>query len=229
MKTNFFNKVLLVFLIFGIASCESEDSENVNQDRIYGAYELFYDQTENTTYAKTTFTFGNLTGTRLELSEGASIFFNETAVPFNTIGGFYELKLAGLVNSGTFTYTDLNGEIFTNSITLRSIAFPENVPTTLDRSQSYDIIWEGGDVAGGLSSVVATVVPNNLQQTKIFAQGNEGATSVVLTSGVLQEIEPQAGTLVLERFDIAEAEDVTSAGGLITGRYRPTVLSVVIE
>ncbi|MBP2834051.1 hypothetical protein J8281_17780 [Aquimarina sp. U1-2] len=229
MKLNFVSYLVLFFLMLGAIGCESEDSENVDQDRIYAAYELFYDETENVTYAKTTFSFGNLTGTRLELSEGASIIFNDTAIPFNNVGGFYELKLAGLVNSGTFLYTDLDGEVFSNLITLRAVNFPENIPTILDRSQSYELIWQGASVAEGASSVVATVVPNNIQQTKVFTQSNEDATSVVLGSGVLQDIDPQPGTLILERFDITEATETTSAGGLITGRYRPTVLSINIE
>ncbi len=229
MKSNSLIILASIFMTFFLFGCETENSEDVNQDRIFVAYELFYDQPEDVTYAKVVFTLGNLTGTRLELSEGASITFDGTTIPFENVRGVYELKLSGLVNNGSFVYNDLDGEKFTNSITLRSVDFPSDVPTTINRSQSYEITWTGEPVGEGSSSVVATVVPNNLAQTKIFTQANSGATSVVLTPNILSDIEPQGGTLVLERFDIGDANQTTGAGGIITGRYRPDTADITIE
>ncbi|QLE00288.1 hypothetical protein HX109_01415 [Galbibacter sp. BG1] len=210
-------------------SCETENSEDVTQNRIFTSYEILYLQDEDKTVAKATFTFGNASGTRLELSEGASVTFNDKKIPFNSLLGNYELEMSGLVESGTFTYTDIEGNTFTNEFAIKPIAFVENVPTTIERSKSYDIDWIGDPVGSGESSVVVTVVPNNLGQTKIFIEADENAETVVLNPTVLSEIDPQPGRLYIERKDVSTEMESTSAGGVFYGNYRATSVPITIE
>ncbi len=228
---NYVQKTLqILFLCFLITGCESESSADVSQDRIYAAYGALYDEFQDLTIINVTFSLGNYNGTRLELAEGATLLFNDREVPFLTGLGYYELKLPGFVQEGTFVYTDLDGQLFTNNLRIRTIDFTEGTPTTIDRAQSYEITWEGEPVGNGDSSVVASIIPNNLGESKFFPQTDDGATSVLLTPNFLGTIaDAQGGSMVLERFDVSIAASASSAGGLVTARYRPKSITITIE
>lgn len=218
---------LAIVLLF-VTGCESEDSENVEQDRIYALYELFYNENENVTLARTTFYFGNRTGTKLELSGGASITFDGEALSYNPALAYYELAITGSVPSGTFVYTDLDGNIFTNPVAITAVNFPAGQATTLNKSEPYEIIWEGTALAAG-ESVAVSVVPNAVSETKLFLQANVGATSIILTPGRLADIESTTGQLVMDRFTSSEPAQATSAGGEVVGHHRASNHSVTIQ
>ncbi|WP_417444114.1 hypothetical protein [Joostella sp.] len=221
--------IICTLLMSLFSSCETENSEDVTQDRIYTSYEILYIQDEDKTIAKALFTFGNGEGTRLQLSEGASITFNNTKIPFNSLLGNYELEMSGLVDSGSFTYKDLEGNTFSNSFTINPISFTKSVPMTIDRSKSYDINWGGSPVGSNDSSVVVTVVPNNLGQSKVFIEADENAETVVLNPTILGEIDPQPGRLYIERKDVLREMESTSAGGVFYGNYRAKSVEVTIK
>ena len=223
------NLLLITLLVVPLLSCEVEDASTVNQDRIYTGYELSYIADEDKTIAKAIFRFGNAAGTQLQLSEDATITFNDQAIPFNNFLGNYELELSGLVSSGTFAYEDVDGNTFTNTFSINPIALTSEAPALIDRTQSYDIDWTGEPVGSGESAVVVTVIPNNLGQTKIFIEGDEGATSVVLTPNILKEIDPQPAALVIERRDVLTDIEAPSAGGFFNGNYRAASLEVTLE
>ena len=221
--------IVCVMAMFLFTACESESSEDVNQDRIFTTYEILYLQDQDKTVARALFTFGNAAGTRLELSQGASVMFNNQTIPFKDLLGHYELELSGLVNSGTFDYTDLNGNDFTNSFSIDPIEFNQSAPDTINRSSSYSIDWIGNPVGSGASSVVVTVVPNNIGQSKLFIEADEGATSVILEPTILMDIDPQPGKLFIERKDVTDVIDGTSAGGVQKGNFRAMSKSITIE
>ncbi len=230
MKTIISKTLQWCFVFLLVSSCESESSADVNQDRIFAAYGALYDEFQDLTIVNVTFSLGNYNGTRLELADGASISFNDREVPFLTGLGYYELKLPGFVQEGTFIYTDLDNQIFTNSLSIRTIDFAQETPTTINRAESYEISWDGEPVGSGDSSVVASIIPNNLGESKFFPQNNDGATAVLLTPNFLGTIaDAQGGAMLLERFDISEANSTSSAGGLVTARYRPKSIAITIE
>lgn len=229
MKKMCFRLCYLCILAVALVSCETEDSINVNQDRIYGAYELFYNQNEDKTIAKAIFTFGTRTGTRLTLSEGSTIQFNGQSMPYEELTGAYITEVAGYQNSGTFVFEDLDTGVFTNTIQLNPIDFEETMPATLDQSQSYQFGWIGDAVETDRSAVSMTVLPNNLDQTEIFVQTTSGAESIVLSTDRLSKIDPQPGSLILERGTESEVAQGSSAGGVLIARYRTANKSIVIE
>ncbi|NJN25780.1 MAG: hypothetical protein HC819_07350 [Cyclobacteriaceae bacterium] len=220
---------LLLMASLAMFSCETESSGDVAQDRIFTNYELIYLQDEDKTQAKAIFTFGTATGTRLQLAEGAIVTFNDQPIPYNSLLGMYELELSGLTNSGTFKYVDLENKTFTNTVQLRAIGFAATVPSKIDRSKSTEITWTGEPVGAGVSSVVATVVPNNLGQTKLFIEADEGAKTVILNPVELLKIDPQPAKLFIERKDVPIIQQASSAGGLLTASYRAASVSVTLE
>ena len=99
-------KKALLIIIFTIASvyffssCERESSSDVNQDRIYALYEVVYNQTQDISYARASFFFGSITGTKLELADPSYVKFNDTPL------GFKE-ALAYRITSYNVCYTKL--------------------------------------------------------------------------------------------------------------------------
>lgn len=229
MKSKPFKISIIAFLLIALSACQKEDSVNVNQDRIFAIYELFYNENESKTTAVAIFTFGNRTGTRLTLSEGSTVTFDGEPMAYDQITGAYLSETAGYKDSGTFVFEDLDTGIFTNSVSLNPIEFTEEAPETLDRSQSYEISWVGDAVETDRSSVAVTVVPNNAEQSKVFLQTNKGAETVTLTSNKLSGIDPQPANLVLERGAESVPAEASSAGGVVIARYRTSSLAIQVE
>ena len=86
---------VMTLIILNMTSCKREDSDTVNQDTIWTRYELFYDDNESKSYARATFRFSNAAGTKLELSEGAEVRFNDELIPWNNGLAYYEVELPG--------------------------------------------------------------------------------------------------------------------------------------
>lgn len=214
-------------MITALTGCLREDSENVNQDRIWAHYELFYDGNEDITYARTTFRFGNGLGTRLQLTEPSTILFDGVQIPWRPALGYYETSLPGFVESGTFTFTDMDGNTFTNDASIRTIDHPTVVPT-LTHGQSTAYGWEGEAVASG-ETVTLIVTGGNGGGTQTFTTLAIGATQLVLPMNQVNQLSTGTGDALIERTYAPEVQQATSAGGLIWGRYRPANVPVTIE
>jgi hypothetical protein len=92
------------------AGCMREDSSDVNQDKIYAEYELFYNANEDITYARAVFRFSNALGIKLKLATGSEVRFNGDILTFKPALAYYEKSYAGKVMQG-----DLDGRIPTIS------------------------------------------------------------------------------------------------------------------
>jgi hypothetical protein len=226
---NLFKSILFFALALTLFGCESEESSNVNQTRIFTSYELVYLQQENITKAVATFTLTNISGTRLKLSDGATIKFNGQSLPFNELLGSYELNLNNYVNTGNFEYKDLSNQTYNNTATIKEINFINNFPTTLARSENYTLSWLGDPVGSGDSNVNVIVSPNNLGQSKGFFQEQEGATSLILTASTLSTIDSQPARIILERKEVSNTTQGTEVGGKIFVKYIPTPKNVTLQ
>lgn len=216
-----------LFITSLLTSCEFEDAADVNQDRIFTRYELFYDANEDVTYAKTTLFFGNEGGTQLK-SDQATITFNGEALDWNNTLAFYEAKLPGYVSSGAFEYKDLDDNVFKNNVTIIPIDFPDDQPKTVARDKSYTIDWKG--IALTESELVsAVIIPNALQETKPFVETNTGADKIILGASQLKDINPGPGVIALDRVHGMEMQEAPSAGGKLEGHYRAKNHEITIE
>ncbi len=217
---NFQGKVL-VFAFLGLlalTSCNREESDTVNQDTIWTSYDLRYDANEDKTYAKVVFRFSNASGTHLELSEGASITFNDQNVPWQNGFAYYELDMAGLVDEGTFVYEDLEGNTFSNSASIPTIAFPADLDT-IPRDAAFELFWDGGALLSG--ELVTLWINGDLKHdTQIFLENDEGAESIILATDQLMELLEGNADFFMERTLSPGIQQATSAGGIVYGRYR---------
>ena len=224
-----FRNALHLFLglsLLNLIGCGSESSEDVVQDRIYTAYRFIYDAGTNTTTAEARFTFGNLTGTRLELSTNSSITCNgqtltQTSELLNL--ALYQAEFSGKVTSGEFIWTDNDGNAFTNTINLPdSIDYPDGL-TQIDRSASYDLAWKGEAV--GPSEDVRCII----NDVNLFTQAINGATKVTLPTSRLSNIAAGTANFNLNRVLNVQLAEKTSAGGFAEGVYKAGEKAITLQ
>ncbi|MEM6347978.1 MAG: hypothetical protein AAF927_29080 [Bacteroidota bacterium] len=222
-RLSFFSLSLIVLVGLFMFSCESEPSIDVNQDKIWVEYELFYNANEDKTTAFALFRFGNSLGTQLELSDPASVTFEGDELLFNPILARHEIELDGLVTQGTFVYTDTEANVFTNQTpTMESADWPSNLNSlTLSQSADYDLVWDGAAL-GENQGVSVLVGP------KLFVEDDLNATSITLFANRLQDLDKPSYLTFLDRWEELDPAQTTSAGGVIRAKYRAERISAEI-
>lgn len=220
----------LAGLVAVLAGCDvAEPSTDVNQDRIHTRYELIYDGTADVTEPRASFRFGNAAGTQLRLEGRAGVAFDGDALALQTPLNitFYNDRIAGLTSSGTFVYTDGDGETFENTASLRSIGTPASIGP-IDNDQATTLTWQGAPV--GEDETVRVVLYRVSADTRlaVFTQDDEGATSVVLDRGQLGPVQPGEITLVVSRLSERPADEAPGAGGVVVTDYSAPAVQVQI-
>ncbi|MCB0563117.1 MAG: hypothetical protein KDD01_01930 [Phaeodactylibacter sp.] len=226
MKTQFF---FFCALLCGLAifSCNSESSDTVDQDRIFTVYELFYNANQDKTYARATFHFSNELGTNLQLAGDSKVTFEGDPLTFNPVLAYYEREYAGFVATGAFEWTDTDGSLFRNTVEIHPISFAPGIDT-IDRSQSYELFWEDGELKAN-EIILLTINGENEGDARIFSTNDVGATSIILAKDKLSEIGQGPGTAFLERSYLPGIQEAPTAGGRITGRQRAENLEVYMK
>ncbi len=210
--------ILLLSTAF-LTGCNLEDSGDVNQDKIWVRYELYYDANNDVTTAIARFRFGSSTGTLLELNENASVTFNDEALTFNK-GYFGNVReFAGRIDSGTFVYNDLDGFAFTNmAASYDSIAFPEGFDT-ISKTQANTLTWDG--IPLNANETVGLFIGNwEWDGDALYTQSADSATSIDLSTDQLSSVSIGTPILFMERWTLVPVTEGTSKGGSIIGKYK---------
>jgi hypothetical protein len=225
-KTNFL-WIIIVITLFSVSSCHKENSEDVNQNRIYASYEVFYNANEDKTYARASFRFGNATGTLLELTSPSEVRFNNELLSFKPALVYYEKDFAGMIQSGSFQWKDTDGNSFTNSINFHPINYPANIDT-IHRNAAYEFFWQGDSL---VANELVTLTINGVLEgdAQIFTQTNINSKSIILAMNRLQLLGEGQGQLWLDRNYSPALTEKTSAGGTINARYRPVNKTVYLK
>jgi hypothetical protein len=217
MKKVLFSLSLLFAVVF--TSCTGESAGDVNQDRIYTEYEQFYNSNTGTTTVIARFRFGNALGTILELDSTDNVKFNGDDLPYSIFWGAHVREYVGNIAPGTFVYTNLDGNVFTNTVpTFETIDFPSNF-TELSRSTPYDFQWTG--TALGQNQEVGVFVGSWAWGDDTWNFTNSvGATNMVFGINSLSNLPLGTSTVYLDRTTRKSNIQGTSRGGVIKGKFR---------
>ncbi|MDX1911362.1 MAG: hypothetical protein SFV22_07745 [Saprospiraceae bacterium] len=219
--------ILTLCSILMTTACKRESSGDVNQDRIFTHYELFYNANEDITYARAWFRFGSLTGTLLELAAPSEVSFEGDVLAFNNVLAFYEKKYPGLKTSGKFRWEDTEGNVFENTITMNAIDFGA-VPDTVSRNAAFAIPWTGA--ALGADEAVGTWINGENEGDAQAALTIEtGATQLIVPANKMSQVGAGPGKIYLERRFAPAMSQVTGAGGYGAGVYRAKVKNVIFQ
>lgn len=219
--------VAFLLLALVLISCSRQDSENVTQDTIWAHYELFYDDNTDITKAKVTFRFNNGFGTKLQLSDGAEVTFDGDVMAWQNTFAYYETDMAGLVDEGTFVYTDLDGNVYTNSASISTVQFPIDLDT-IPRPGSFEMFWEG-DPLGDAEAITVWINGDNEGDAQTFYENDLGSESIIFGQNQLLVLPEGYADMVMDRSYNPAIEEATEAGGLVTGRYRAENLEVYVD
>jgi hypothetical protein len=214
-------QMFFAFSLLLLVSCDVEDSGDVNQDKIYAHYELFYDENNDKTVAVARFRFGGATGTLLKLNENASVSFNGEELGYNEWYLGHTKEMAGWADSGTFVYHDLDHLIFTNTIlSFDSIGFPDGFDTIV-KTQANTMVWNG--TALGVNDNVGLFVGSwTWGEDALYVQSTDNATDIVMGTVQLSNVPVGPSTLFMDRWTQVPTTEGTSEGGVVIGKYRAT-------
>jgi hypothetical protein len=228
--TRFANSLLvMVSLASGLSSCKTEDSANVNQDRIYADYSLVYDKAEDKTYARAAFKFGSATGTPLQVQGPSEVRIGPDVAAFVPLLNYYEKTYAGLQNQVTFTFKDLNGKTFTNTISGQEpVALPTNF-TSLTKGSAYTLTWTGAPVRQAETVDVALDGAGQSDPIQVFLQPQVGATSLILDAARIGTLLNGPGKASISRTRIEPLQQGTGAGGSLITRYQGQSQTVNVQ
>jgi hypothetical protein len=206
--------------------CVREPASSVDQDKIFAEYELFYDENEDKTYARAVFRFSNVTGTQLELDGGASVKFGSDELSFRPGLAVYEKAYPGFKTSGTFTFTDLNKNTFVNNISINKVGIPADLDS-ISRANAFEFFWTGAALAAD-ENVAVTINNANAINPQVFIQNKAGTKSIVLAKNQLSTLLAGNAFVIVDRRLAPPLQQKSSAGGIITGRYRPKNQAIVL-
>jgi hypothetical protein len=225
---SFFSFALLLFAAAVLfMACPIEDSSDVNQDKIYTDYEVFYNSNTDKSIVLAKFRFGGATGTLLELTEPAEVYFNEDKLPFQRLNGGHYKEYAGRITEGTFSYTNIDSVTYTNELPDgEEIDFPEDLDS-LSRSESYTFEWQGTPLKEN-QSVGVFVGSWTWGQDALFFQNNLGATNIVMGIDKLGNLPLGGSTWYLDRSTQEQLTEGTGEGGFIRTRYRARNIEVMV-
>jgi hypothetical protein len=217
-KIKLFSLAIIVSTI--LSSCAKEDSATVNQDKIYAEYELFYNKNEDKTYASAVFKFSNIGGTQLQLSSPSEVKFNSDIIPYDGTFAYYRKEYAGFISSGTFTFKDKDGLVYTNIVSVAKPITNIAIDTIKRSNGAYTYTWVGDTVK--TNEAVGLVIGNNVNPLtfQFFRQASVNTTNLVLPLTQLNQLPIGMSYSQLDRVVQSNAPSVTSAGGLIRGKYR---------
>lgn len=202
-----------------VAACAKENASDVNQNKIYTDYEVFYNKNTDKTWVVARFRFGGATGTVLELDSGAYVTFNNDTLPYNALFMGHYKEYAGHISSGTFTYHNLSGQNFVNTLPVcDTLAFQPGFDT-LQKSQAQTIGWAGPALAPN-QGVGIFVGGWTWGDDALAYQDGDGATSLVLGINQMNSLPVGPATVYMDRQTELNVGQGTSEGGKIRAKFR---------
>ncbi len=227
---------ILILIMAGLllAGCGAgEDSSDVNQQRIYTDYELFYNANEDLTHAIARFRFGGPFGTILQLSSssGAGVTFNGDNLAYSNLWGGHHRAYAGNVTAGEFRYTNTEGTVYTNSVPAGTgIAFPSGFDgSALNKSVGQTLAWDGTPLAPN-DQVGIFIGSWAWGDDALFLTDADGATEIAMGINQLQNLALGTAVVFMDRWNAVDVGEGTPEGGRIRYKYRaPNATITVIE
>ena len=224
-------RYLVIAIVLGVfsvvfSSCERESSEDVNQDRIYVYYELLYNQQQDITYARATFYFGGITGTKLELTAPSEVKADGQYLTWKPLLAYYETSFAGLRDTASFSWTDTDGDVFVNGVSIHEIDLPQTLDT-IHAGGSYELFWVGDTLR--VNETVGAYINGPLSQDGApVYQVNIGTLSVIVPANITLYYTPGSNDVSLRRNYHPAIQEATTVGAEIHGVYQTNTSQVIV-
>lgn len=226
MKSSFtLPLIALGFLL--LSACKRKDSVNIDQQRIYANYEYTYDANSYQSIAEVTFRLDNSSGTKIELSDPASVRFNGEALSWKNSSGSYRLSNSINVIGGVYSYTDLGQQTYENATApLTYIELPYGL-NSISRNGSFYLPWNGDPIKAG-ETVTVTISGGQQTSTQSWTINTLGASYIVLDHYKLNNLVAGNAQIQIERQVVSGIHQSTLAGGKMTSTYLSQKWNIVV-
>lgn len=208
------------------SACKREETIDVNQDKIYTEYELFYNKSELLTYIRAKFKHKRSSGNTLKLSPPSFVSFNSRLLSYNDATQQYETIYDSLVDEGVFKWQDNDGRFFTNNVSINSIKLLS--PDTLYRNTDQVLTWEGEPISAS-ESILLFIGSTSNQSYQYIAYDNITDNTITLKKETLLQYPEGELLLNLQRTYTPLLMESTDAGGKIIGNYRDSEQKVYLK
>jgi hypothetical protein len=228
MRKNLIYAVMLAIAVPALlSSCQKEDSSDVNQDKIYTVYEMFYNANSDKTVAIARLRFGSPTGTLLEATDPAGVTFNGDVMPYSAAYSGHAKEYAGKLVGGTFAYTNTEGTVFSNTTPfMDTVAYPVGFNTII-KSQANTFTWVGNPLAAN-ERINLFIGSWTWGQDAAFFAYSQGASDIIMGINQLNNLALGTSTCYIDRVNEVAITQGTSEGGVIRTRYRPLNVPVQV-
>lgn len=245
MKTkNLLNQTLhLAFMAvttFIVVGCAQVPSSSVNQSDVYTSYSANYDDTSKSLTATATFFVGGGTGTYVALDGGSSVYFNSTLLTSSTDLANqidYENTWKNLFPSPagstySFVYTDNNGKVYTNTISIPILPQVQYPSTTVCASTGIPVNWATTTPVGSdtLSFVLNRQDGSGGGSQEIYdlsSQATSGNYTIVATT--FQELGAGSYQVQLCRGNNPQLQSAPAAGGGISATSCTAITTINVQ
>ncbi len=222
--------VLTLSSFWACQSIEVEDVVNVNPGRVHQSLTVTYSENEEALSARAQFRFGGSTGTTLRLTNDCKVLFDGEEMGGNEQflqGMVYSTRSGGGFQPGRheFSYHDLDGSTFANSVSLRSFG-SIMVPQTIDVNEDAVITWTGESLVAG--EEVSIYISGEKGKSASLTIKMTGANRVVLEPKHMKNLFDGPAELSLSRSTSQPVTEGTEVGGTISGIYKAKDLSLQI-
>lgn len=217
------NRIFLLIIgvaLIGLTSgCKDDEPEGENFN-VWAYHKLVYNAESDKTYARTTFRYNGMNGDLIQLVSEASITFNGAALNWINANSSYEKQFDGLVESGTFAYTDSDGNVYSNSISLPSpIGFQSGLDS-LSVNADYELNWTGEALQINERVELTLSAENSSGVEQGFITEGDGVFGIILTEEKLDNLGTGTTDMHMEKIFVPGGYDVAPAGGLVESRYQ---------
>lgn len=218
-------RILFIVVVSLLSSCKPDETIDVNQDKIFTEFELFYNEVEQRTYATAKFRHKKAKGTVLKLSSSSSVTFANQELFYNAALQQYEKIFDSLLSHGEFVWLDTDGRKYTNSIELSDISLPEG--QVLIPGKDNSILWSGLPIREGEYVILFLNSPG--EGTQYVINKTFGSKSVEVQPRTLDKLSKGEILTRIERNSVFDLNEQTGSGGSLKAKYRSTEVSVVFE
>ncbi|UKN01519.1 hypothetical protein K6119_17485 [Paracrocinitomix mangrovi] len=192
-----------------------------DQNKIYGSYELNFNESENKTSAKAIFYLNPPSTTnqqKLELNHPANVTYNGDQLIFNINGRYYFKSFVGAVEN-QFVYTNFDDFTFTNGATIPDSIDLIITSDTISQQANYYFQIEGDNfLANEFIDVTVTSLSSDFTFGSTF--DSLSVMTIEVSAQQLQELgSGKAVIKVTRRLENPDIIQVTPAGGNLSTQY----------
>lgn len=211
--------IIGVVLIGLITSCKNEEPEGENFN-VWAYQKLVYNAESDQTYARATFRYNGMNGSLFQLVSEASITFNGTSLDWINSTSRYEKQFDGLVESGTFAYTDGEGNVYSNTINVPSSIDFEPGLDSLSLDEDYEFNWTGEALEAGERVELTLSAENTNGEEQLFTAEGEGEFGIFIPASHLDNLGIGTTDMYLEKIFVPSDFTPPPAGGILESRYQ---------